>query len=594
MKKLAILYRIVVVAIVTICNHSCHNQPGSALVDPVESVQLIVPENTSAVVNNIAGIFEQRLKERGGISVVRDAGPQLKVVFKIQEGIGNEGFSIEEINGEIVITGNDERGLLYGVGKFLRTSEYTSKGIKVGHWRGKSIPQKEIRGIYWATHFYNYYQNAPVEELKKYVEDLGLWGYNNIKVWYDMHHFSSFNDPVAEKFRERIDYILQSAKEIGLGVSFTMIANEAYVNDPVRLRAVPGRERGAVYPEDICPHKPGGLEHILKVRGEFFDWSRQFNPDYITLWPYDPGGCASKDCEPWGSNGFLKAAEAVADLARQKLPRTRVILSTWMFDSTEWAGMQQQLPDLNKWTNVLMAEKIPGAETLYKGLFTPLPDNITVVGFPEISMYNTFPWGGFGANPFPRKLSQQWNEVQSVSSGGFPYSEGIFDDINKVFYAQLYWNGQADVNEIVSEYARYELGVNDTMSIVKVINTLEQNHHMRWWPGKLEGIKLMLDWFPSKNSKPQDDPGAEEVYRVAQQTSENMPEWAAKSWRWRILYIRTMLDAELKSNGGTPNEKCYEGFYELLQLYHCNQQTDPVVKPPLSAKDYETISPAKH
>ncbi|MCO5241098.1 MAG: hypothetical protein M9904_13690 [Chitinophagaceae bacterium] len=570
---------------------NCNNAKQSTPTEPVRAVQLIANEKSFPVVEKIEEIFITRLRERGNIEVSKSKNLPLKIVFKIEEGIGKEGFSITDgENGEVTITGNDERGLLYGVGKLLRISEYTSGGFKVGQWRGTSIPQKKIRGIYWATHFYNYYQNAPIEELERYVEDLGLWGYNNIKVWYDMHHFTSFSDAVAVSFRERIAAIMKSARAIGMGVAFTMIANEAYANDPEYWRAIPGAERGAVYPEDICPNKPGALEHALKLRGEFFDWCKQFNPEYITIWPYDPGGCASADCQPWGSNGFLKAARAVADLAGEKMPDTRIILSTWMFDSTEWSGLQQQLPDVNKWMDVLMVEKIPGAEKKHKGFFTNLPDTITAIGFPEISMYNSFPWGGFGANPFPGKLLQQWEEVKNLSEGGFPYSEGIFDDINKITYAQMYWDKNADIDQVLQEYIRYELGVAATDSVLKVIHTLEQNHHLRWWPGKLEGIKLTLDWFPSKNVKPQEDPGAEDAFQIAERTDASMLPWAKENWRWRILYIRAMLDAELKINGGTPTSKCYQGFYELLKLYHCNEKTDPVVKPPLSAADYKAMA----
>ncbi|MGN6493712.1 MAG: hypothetical protein ACTHLE_17045 [Agriterribacter sp.] len=581
-------HSIIVIAVLAL--NGCGNTKQRATIEPVLAVQLIPAEKTSSVIEKTEQLFIERLRERGNIEVSKNEEQPVKIVFKIEEGIGKEGFSItDRADGAVVITGNDERGLLYGVGKLLRTSEYTAKGFKVGQWRGKTVPQKSIRGIYWATHFYNYYQTAPVEELKKYIEDLALWGYNNIKVWYDMHHFTSFDDPEATRFRERLDYIMHAAKSVGMGVSFTMIANEAYVNTPQPLRAAPGSARGAVYPEDVCPNKPGGLDYILKVRSEFFDWCKQYAPDYITLWPYDPGGCGTHDCYPWGSNGFLKCAEAVAKLAREKMPDTKIIISTWMFDSTEWNSMLRQLPSINKWMNAVMVEKIPGAEQQYKGFFTQLHDSIRAVGFPEISMYNSFPWGGFGANPFPGNLLQQWQEVSKVSSGGFPYSEGIFDDINKITYAQLYWNNSVGIDEILDEYVRYELGVAVTDSVVKMIHTLEQNHHMRWWPGKLEGIKLSLDWFPSKNAAPEKDPGAEEAYSTAIKTNNEMPEWAKQNWRWRILYIRTMLDAELKSNGGAPNENCYKGFYELLSLYHCTEQTDPVVKPPLSATDYKQM-----
>ena len=68
-------------------------------------------------------------------------------------------------------------------------------------------------------------------------------------------------------------------------------------------------------------------------------------------------------------------------------------------------------------------------------LLRPLPGQLPMVGFPEISMYETFPWGGFGATPLPRHFPSQWDAVKLRSSGGFPYSEGISEDLNKVLFS---------------------------------------------------------------------------------------------------------------------------------------------------------------
>lgn len=46
-------------------------------------------------------------------------------------------------------------------------------------------------------------------------------------------------------------------------------------------------------------------------------------------------------------------------------------------------------------------------------------------GFPEISMHETFPWGGFGATPLTARAQAQWNALKEGLAGGFPYSEEI-------------------------------------------------------------------------------------------------------------------------------------------------------------------------
>jgi hypothetical protein len=116
--------------------------------------------------------------------------------------------------------------------------------------------------------------------------------------------------------------------------------------------------------------------------------------------------------------------------------------------------------------------------------------------------------------------------------------------------------------------------------VVRVIATLEQNHHMRWWPGKLAGVKLDLDWFPSRGAPLQADPGAEEAYGTVQRIDERLSQQARRTWRWRLLYLRALLDAELKANGGVPNARCDAAFAELIQIYHA-QNANPAVRPPL-------------
>ena len=534
----------------------------------VRSIKVLLPSQCGQVLKNIATVFNQRIKER--CIAINKNNSELKVELQIKPGIGAEGFTIASgRKGIIKIIGNDQRGVLFGVGKFLHNSIYQKGGFAPGKWRGTSIPQKPIRGMYFATHFYNFYQTAPISEVNRYIEELGLWGINNFL----------FIPSEEENSDKRLKEFMKTAKGLGLGVGLLVEGNEGDTNSPVELRADPSGGRGGIVPSYICPNKPGGMEYILKIMAEHFDQYLDIHPDYLCIWPYDAGGCGTIDCQPWGSNGFVKCAKAISKLARAKFPSVKIILSTWYFDSTEWKGISDTLERDDSWVNMILAEKSEGE---YKGIYGAAPANLPMVGFPEISMYNTFPWGGFGATPLPSHVLGQWQKVKNELVGGFPYSEGIFDDITKVVYTQLYWNSSTSVDETLKEYIAYEYSPGVVDSILKVIKILEQNHHMRWWPGELDGVKLTMNWFPSKGVKPQADPGAEEAYAIVKQTDAKLPQWARESWRWRILYIRAMLDAELKANGGSPNAACINGFKELMRIYHTTDKTDPVVKPPLN------------
>jgi len=235
--------------------------------------------------------------------------------------------------------------------------------------------------------------------------------------------------------------------------------------------------------------------------------------------------------------------------------------------------------------NVLPAASGLGGVDQQPGGTTPtLRQDLPVVGFPEISMHGTFPWGGFGATPLTGRAQAQWNAQKQRLDGGYPYSEGIYEDLTKIVYSQFYWNDQP-AEETVKEYIAFEFSPDVVADVEGVIKTLEQNHHMRWWPGKLEGVPLEMNWFPSKGAKPQADPGAEEAYSTMRRIDDLLTPQAKNAWRWRQLYLRALLDSELKTNGGKPNDTCNEAFAELIRIYHA-ENASGTIRPPLP-KDWK-------
>ena len=56
-----------------------------------------------------------------------------------------------------------------------------------------------------------------------------------------------------------------------------------------------------------------------------------------------------------------------------------------------------------------------------------------------------------------------------------------------------------------------------------------------------------------------------------------------QAWRWRQLYLRALIDAELAKNRNLPNDRCQEAFAELIEIYHA-QKAEVHVRPPLDPK----------
>jgi hypothetical protein len=519
----------------------------------------VLPQQADAVVRNIAGVLERQIAQRCDAGVVTAGEAPLQVELALAPGIGTEGFRIgDRPGGGVRIVGNDARGLLYGVGKLLRTSRYDRGGFTVGAWRGTSIPEKPVRGIYFATHFHNFYHDAPLVEVQRYVEDVGLWGLNALIVWYDMHHFQGFDSPEAVEFRKRIQAICRAARRVGLAVGFACVANEGYANSPAAIRADVKGMRGAAFPTDICTAKPEGRRYVLANFAQLYSWAAELEPKWVMIWPYDSGGCGCGQCQPWGHGGYLRMAEPLARLARREFPGAQVMLSTWFFSGEEWAGLARAFAARPDWVDYLMVEPAFSPGTPNSPPAHPAPARLPLVGFPEISMVGWPAWGGFGANPLPTRFERQWKELKAQWQGGFPYSEGIFEDINKVLFASFYWRADATAEEALREYIAYEYSPDVVDLVLPAIRLLEKNvaPHQRVGPWSLKARELL------------------------EQADARLTRQARQAWRWRILLLRARIDAQLYlTRGARQGRVLAEAFEELTRIYHA-QHAEPAVKPP--------------
>jgi hypothetical protein len=535
----------------------------------------------------VGRILGNRIEERSGIKPVFSvAQGSCDVELGLQQGIGREGFRIEDMAGGVRIVGNDPRGLLYGAGKFLRSNTYHQGSLTLGDWRGTSVPEKPFRGIYFATHFFNWYHEAPIAEVQRYLEDLGLWGYNTIVVWFDMHHYTSIQDPAAQAMLARLNDLLRAAKNIGLQASITLVVNEAYQNSPEAMRAdwTAGhdgytRDLGAHFHLELCPNKPGAKALLLKWRQEVFAAFRGVGLDYVVLWPYDSGGCTCSQCKRWGVNGFLALAEPIAELARRDFPGCKVILSTWYFDnftSGEWDGLEAKFGRARpRWVDYIMADDAGVKRFSGNPPAHHVPRDFPLLSFPEISMWGGGPWGGFGANPLPNRHQQIWNVGKNSLEGGFPYSEGIFEDMNKVLFAQFFWRKDTLASTIVDEYAAYEFSPKVVPLVRKAVEILEKNYPRR--DENLKGGSGPVRFVMEENG------GAEEAFKLVEQADKTLTLAERDRWRWRIFYLRALIDSELVKNDYQVSPRCERAMQELTKTYHAHNAVFDVSPPTAEA-----------
>ncbi len=129
---------------------------------------------TAGLMDSDAACLSRLLHKKNAEWPSPKGSPPFRLRFEKGASMPEEAFEIRDIVGGVCIAASSLRGFVYGLGKLLRGPRQSGGGSTLSSWRGVSRPDKPIRGIYFATHFHNYYHEAPLEEIADYIEDLAL------------------------------------------------------------------------------------------------------------------------------------------------------------------------------------------------------------------------------------------------------------------------------------------------------------------------------------------------------------------------------------------------------------------------------------
>jgi len=488
------------------------------------------------------------------------------------------------------ITGADEAGLYYGIGKFLHTAKWTKEWMTPNPPQKMMTPACSFRAMYFAVHLYNWYANAPTEELETYLEELLLWGYNAIVLIIPVIDIYSFEDELYYNAVEKSRSIFGLAKKLGMKVGIIICPNQGLLSAPHEWDADPsfdpiGNVRGNAG-RNICPAIPEALDYLREIWTMMFKQYTDIGLDYIVTWPYDEGGCGCEKCRPWGAKGYGDVVNVLHDDAIKFYPNAKFIVSAWIFDKPdnqgEYEGLYQRLKGDLSWVDYIMVDAHEDFPRY------PLEHEIVkpIINFPEISMWKLYPWGGYGATPLAKRFHGIWNSAKHVLDGGMPYSEGMYEDISKVQFAGYYWEPDRDYEEILAEYANYEFRTDVVQDALEIMEMIEKNHVLT-----------------AAYQEP-DIEGAIRIGKLAEEVQNKLGQKGLNAWRWRILYIRALIDqkkfeyyrdhnmggrydtSEIRNFAGdflAEDESAQKLFKELRKWYHSveyngrNQFTLPVV-----------------
>jgi hypothetical protein len=514
-------------------------------------------------------ILKDRVEHRCSTTLVRNA-TEADIVLAVRKDLSRESFSISQSGGHVRIEGGSPLGLLYGVGKFLRTSRYSPR-FEISSWTGSSTPEGIMRGMYFASHFHNWYHVASEEEIEVYVEDLALWGVNAIKICFPFINLENWEDPAAEEMLEMVRRYSRVSHKLGLKFGIGL-NNTLFKKIPEHLRATrlpdPTRRRGNSG-NPVCPSDPEGHEYLMAQIQILFESLSDVGLDFIMHWPYDEGGCACQECSPWGSRGFVKLSRDITLLARRYYPHIESVVSTWVFDTPpegEWEGLSQSLRERNDWADYILADS--HEEFPRYPLDVEVPGDLPLLNFPEISMWGNWPWGGVGANPLPSRFQKLWDSIKHKVRGGFPYSEGIYEDLNKAVVVQYYWDPDRIARETLDEYISFEYSPDEIESVQALIACLEETASL------------------SYRKEPVNTETVEEAFGLAESIHARLPEWAKAGWRWEILHLRAILDREKYLGEGLETPAAESALLRLMDIYHSQMVTEDVyhhrVRPPYS------------
>jgi len=515
--------------------------------------------------SDLVQIIAKRLADRGMVCA-EDAEFQLKVM--IDASFRKDSFRITGKPNKIEITADSLINAYAGCGRLLYTSSFGENGIVPSEKRGIGSFDCGFRCVYTATHFHTFYFNAPLEEVFTYVEDMALMGINCLSYMVPDINLNIHRKAEMEAAFERCATVCRKAMSLGMKLYVTGATSCTFLEIPEHLKATPIPDpipcRGNAG-HKVCPSKPDGQkildEHNRLVMNE---WKKRgIRVDYVGFFPYDEGGCGCSECHPWGAAGYIKACKRAREVIREIYPDCQFVVGTWLFDRPEegeWDALSKSLEE-EKWADMIMAD----SHDQYPRypLDVKVPGHLPLIAFPEISMWGLWPWGGYGASFFPKRYTKIWQSTEGKLDGGRMYSEGIYEDLNKYIVAGLYRDYNNDPDQAVAEYAGYHLGCVDVSLFVEMVNCIERNTVLN---ADNPGQKVFMT--PELNKS--DRKLVQRAWELAQEIDASLPEWGRTSWRWRLLYLRALIDLHRYNNEKLhENDETIAAMKELADIYHC-------------------------
>lgn len=355
----------------------------------------------------------------------------------------NEGFNVlidtSSATPKTIIVGQDDRGLLYGIGHLLRKMNWSKHQLLLSQTIEKSTaPVYPIRGHQLGYRpKTNAYDAFTVDRFDQYIRELALFGTNSIEI-----------------LPPRTDDDFTSRHMVLPAID--MIREQSRIADELDL------DVWMWYPnmgEDYSD--PETKKNEIKEREEVFSSLPRL--DHLFVPGGDPG-----DLEP---DILFEWLEEIANLLQEQHPKAKIWVSPQVFRPNKvwfdrffyhinqkyaWLGgvvfgpwVKIPLPELRQLTDA----SIPIRR--YPDITHSLSSQYPV---PEWDLAMAMTLGRECINPRPMDQKAIHNTLAQFANGSISYSEGTNDDVNKFIWTDQDWDPDKKVLETLRDYGRFFFG----------------------------------------------------------------------------------------------------------------------------------------
>ncbi|MCC7156531.1 MAG: hypothetical protein IT161_18285 [Bryobacterales bacterium] len=519
---------------------------------------IVTPAKISPVEEKAITVLIEEVEKRTQIRLPRAErrdGPAI-VIARAAPGRPAEGYTIATDAASVTVTGNDSRGVLYGVGGLLRQMRMKRGGIEIPDgFEVTTAPKYALRGHQLGYRpKTNSYDGWTVGMWEQYIRDLAIFGANAIELIPprsddapDSPHFPLPQMPMMIEMARIID-------EYGMDVWVWYPALDQDYSDPKKV------------------------EFALNEWGEVFKKLKRVDAVFV----------------PGGDPGHTQPKYLMALLEKQTAnlrkyhPKAQMWVSPQGF-SREWLDeFNAILKTEPAWlTGLVHGPQVRGSIEEFR---RAVPKRYPIRTYPDIThsthaQYVVPDWDLAYAltyyrepiNPRPLDQAAILRDTLPLTIGFLTYSEGCNDDVNKTVWSYLGWDPSRDVAEGLREFGRYFIGADMDDAFAQGLLALEQN-----WRGALAsngGVSTTLAQFQA-------------MERAA--TPELKRNWRFQQALYRAYYdayVRRRLLHEmaaeqeaydaLRSAGGSGSERALELAQTRLAL------SAETVAPDLRIRVYE-------